>query len=266
MVHCCWYALQEIPIHLPHALRGYPAEKRRTSKLLILVQLYPWQGRLSTCGKLCANLPRAGLERDLGRNPGYVKQFLYFIVFSGLALIMGLGSANYLIDDGFALILRRGGPWQAWVNAGSSSADPYTRAHIAVTGQLPITSASGLTYFAEHDENGDALSSDCDYEIIARPFNAVWWTIAAYDEDGNLIPNKANRHAFSSQSLTILPDGTQRIALAPRARPGHWLPSGEDKYITLVLRIIRPLAVEGNDDNEQDHHAEFLPQIRRTSC
>lgn len=195
-----------------------------------------------------------------------MKQFFNFIIFSGLALIMGLGSASYLIDDGFALIVNRGGPWQAWVNAGSSKADPYTRAHIAVTGQLPITSASSLTYFAEHDGDSRTLSSDCDYEIIARPFNAVWWTIAAYDEDGNLIPNKADRHAFSSQSLTILPDGTQRITLAPQARPGHWLPSGEDKYITLVLRIIRPLAVEGNEDTEQEDQTEFLPQIRRTAC
>ncbi len=179
---------------------------------------------------------------------------------------MGLGSANYFIDDGFALIVSRGGPWQTWVNAGSSSADPYTRAHIAVTGQLPITSASGLTYFAEHDENGDALSSDCDYEIIARPFNAVWWTIAAYDEDGNLIPNRAGRHAFSSQGLTILPDGTQRIALAPKARPGHWLPSGEDKYITLVLRIIRPLVVEGSEEDGRSDQTDTLPEIRRTAC
>lgn len=195
-----------------------------------------------------------------------MKHFFYFIVFSGLALIMGLGSANYLIDDGFALIVSRGGPWQAWVNAGSSGADPYTRAHIAVTGQLPITSASGLTYFAKRDEDGGALSSDCDYEIIARPFNAVWWTIAAFDEDGNLIPNKANRHSFSSQSLTILPDGTQRIVLAPKARPGHWLPSGEDKYVTLVLRIIRPLAIESDEGDEQQDQAESLPQIRRTAC
>ncbi len=195
-----------------------------------------------------------------------MKHFFYFIIFSGLALIMGLGSANYMIEDGFALIVSRGGPWQAWVNAGSHAADPYTRAHIAMTGQLPITSASGLTYFAERDEDGRTLSSDCEYEIIARPFKAVWWTIAAFDEDGNLISNKANRHAFSSQSLTILPDGTQRITLAPQARPGYWLPSGDDKYITLVLRIIRPLAVEGNEVDAQKDHAGSLPQIRRTAC
>lgn len=194
-----------------------------------------------------------------------MKHFFYFIIFAGLALFLGLGSASYLIDDGFSLIISRGGPWQAWINSGSSAADPYTRAHIARTGQLPITSASGLTYFAEYDEKGRALSSSCDYEIVARPFDAVWWTIAIFDEDGNLIPNKAGRHAFSSQSLTVLPDGTQRIIIASQARPGHWLPSGEDQYFTLVLRIIRPVAVE-RDGEEQEDQAKSLPQIRRTAC
>jgi hypothetical protein len=195
-----------------------------------------------------------------------VKNFFYFIIFAGVSLVLGLGSASYLIDDGFSLIVSRGGPWQAWVNAGSRLADPYTRAHVARTGQLPITSASGLTFFAAQDEKGRTLSSDCDYEIIAQPFNAVWWTIAAFDEYGNLIPNKAGRHAFSSQSLTVQSDGTQRIVLAPAARPGYWLPSGDDHYITLVLRIIRPLALERDDGNAGDDQAASLPQIRRTRC
>ncbi len=172
-----------------------------------------------------------------------------------------------MIDDGFPLVVSRVGPWQVWVNAGSAGADPYTRAHIARTGQLPITSASGATFFATRDEDGRTLSSSCDYEIIARPFNAVWWTIAVYDGYGNLIPNKANRHAFSSQSLTVLPDGTQRVVLAPEARPGHWLPSGQASSLTLALRIIRPLTVEGQaDEDVKQAQATSLPQIRRTDC
>ena len=179
--------------------------------------------------------------------------------------MLGLGSAHYMIRDGFALVVSRGGPWQTWIHAGSLTADPYTRAHIARAGLLPITSASGLTYFATSDSKGRKLSSDCNYEIIARPLSAVWWTIAAFDEDGELISNKAARHAFSSQSLAILPDGTQRIFLAPEARPGHWLPSGTGNNLTLVLRIIRPLAVEGGEVSGS-LDADSLPRIRRVSC
>jgi hypothetical protein len=194
-----------------------------------------------------------------------VKNFFCFLVFAGLSLFLGLTSAYYLINDGFALVVNRSGPWQTWINAGSLTADPYTRAHIARLGLLPITSASGLTYFATVDSKGRTLRSACDYEIVARPFSAVWWTIAAFDEDGKLIPNKAARHAFSSQSLAILPDGTQRIILAPEARPGHWLPSGSGHSLTLVLRIIRPLAIEGGQVSGTID-ADSLPKIRRVSC
>jgi hypothetical protein len=86
-----------------------------------------------------------------------------------------------------------------------------------------------------------------------------------FDSDGKLVPNKAARHAFSSQSLTILPDGTQRIALAPAARPGHWLPAGDVGALTLVLQIIRPLAVDGADFASRNSRQE-LPQIKRVKC
>jgi hypothetical protein len=194
-----------------------------------------------------------------------VKNFFCFLIFAGLSLLLGLGSAHYMIDDGFALVVSRAGPWQTWVHAGSLNADPYTRAHIARSGLLPITSASGLTYFASTDSDGRTLHSDCEYEIVARPLAAVWWTIAAFDDDGKLIPNQASRHAFSSQSLTILPDRTQRITVAPEARPGHWLPSGDVGSLTLVMRIIRPLAVEGGEVTARVD-SNSLPGIRRIAC
>jgi hypothetical protein len=194
-----------------------------------------------------------------------VKNFFCFLIFAGTSLVLGLGSADYLIDDGFALVVSRAGPWQTWVHAGSLGADPYTRAHIARTGLLPITSASGLTYFATTDSKGRTLDSECEYEIVARPLAALWWTIAVFDKGGKLIPNKAARHAFSSQSLTILPDRTQRITLAPEARPGHWLPSGDVGDLTLVLRIIRPLGVEDGEVTSRVD-ADSLPRIRRVSC
>jgi len=194
-----------------------------------------------------------------------VKNLLGFLIFAGLSLVLGLGSAHYMIDDGFALVVSKNGPWKSWINAGSLSADPYTRAHIARSGVLPITSASGLTYYATSDSEGRDLHSDCDYEIVARPLSAVWWTIAVFDADGELISNKAARHAFSSQSLTILPDGTQRVILAPEARPGHWLPAGDAGDLTLVLRIIRPLRVEGGEVTSRVD-TDNLPSIRRLRC
>jgi len=208
--------------------------------------------------------PSALHRKGVMAENGVVTNFFGFLIFAGLSLVLGLGSAYYMIDDGFALVVGRAGPWKSWINAGGRFADPYTRAHIARSGDLPITSASGLTFFASTDSDGRRLRSYCDYEIIARPLAALWWTIAAFDEDGKLIPNKAARHAFNSQSLAILSDGTQRINLGPAARPGHWLPSGEGHDLTLVLRIIRPLTVSQKSADEAAANA--MPIIRRVSC
>lgn len=192
-----------------------------------------------------------------------MRNLIFFLLFAVLSLVLGLGSAYWLIDEGFALVSPQAGPWKTWINAGSLSADPYTRAHVARSGDLPITSASGLTFTARTDSAGDALASSCEYEIVARPLAAIWWTIGLYDGDGQLIPNKAGRHAFNSQNLTVLPDGTQRISLASAARPGHWLPSGEDQDLTLVLRIIRPLSVE---QQREGVAFESLPEIVKVRC
>lgn len=192
-----------------------------------------------------------------------MQNLINFLIFAGLSLVLGLGSAYYAIEHGFAFVAPHSGPWRSWINAGSLSADPYTRAHIARFGDLPITSASGLTFVASADSDGGDLSSSCEYEIVARPMTAIWWSISLFDSDGQLIPNKAERHAFNSQNLTVLPDGTQRIALAPQARPGHWLPSGEDHDLVLVLRMIRPLSIE---QTRQGLVFDGLPTIRKVSC
>ena len=194
-----------------------------------------------------------------------MKNLFAFLIFIALSVMLGISSARYMVDDGFSLVVGRAGPWRTWMHAGSRDADPYTRAHFARTGQLPITAASGLTFFAQQDDKGRRLSSDCEYEIIARPQTALWWTVALYDEEGKLIPNKANRYAFNSQNLAMLSDGTQRIVLAPEARPGHWLPSGEDHDLTLVLHIIRPLSLE-QAQNQVATAPHDLPRIHRVGC
>jgi hypothetical protein len=192
-----------------------------------------------------------------------LKNLIHFLLFGFLSLAIGLGTAHHFVENGFALVAPQSGPWKTWINAGSITADPYTRAHVARFGDLPVNSASGLTFVAKTDSDGEELSSDCEYEIVARPIAAVWWSIALFDADGGLIPNQAGRHAFNSQNLTVLPDGTQRIAMAPRARPGHWLPSGEDNELTLILRMIRPLSLE---QQREGVVFENLPTIQRVKC
>jgi hypothetical protein len=189
---------------------------------------------------------------------------LKLFAFAACSLIIGFGSAWYFIDNGPRFSTAVIGPWQIWLDQGKADAEPYTRAHMARTGQLPVTSANALYFTASTDSDGSTLYPSCDYEITGRAYNALWWSLAAYDAEGQPIPNKAGRHAFSSKNIAVLPNGTFVVRLAPNTRPGNWLPSGNGGGIVLLLSVIRP--ANAPVSGMQRSHGDELPRIRRVSC
>lgn len=187
---------------------------------------------------------------------------LLFIFVASLAI--GLGSAWYMIEEGSALTTSQVGPWSVWRLAGKPDADPYTKAYMARAGRLPINATTALYFFAESDETGALLQSECEYVVEGRPLNAAWWSLAVYDGTGRLIPNKADRHSFNRTDVARRADGSFRIVLARSARPGNWLPSAQQGTLRLVLRayglrdansILSPQIAEDN-----------LPTIRKVLC
>lgn len=180
------------------------------------------------------------------------------------ALTLGLGSAWYMIEQGSALTTSFVGPWSVWRDAGKPNADPYTKAHMARAGRLPITATNTLYFFATRDEAGNQLSSDCEYAVEGRPLNAAWWSLAVYDGTGRLIPNKAGRHSFNRTDVARRADGSFLIVLARSARPRNWLPTAQQGSLKLVLR-----AYSLRDaDNVLDKAAaeRGLPTIRKVIC
>lgn len=189
-----------------------------------------------------------------------VTSILAFIV----ALTLGLGSAWYMIAEGSPLTTGHIGPWSVWYSAGNPAPDPYTRAYQARIGRLPITTTNALYFYASTDGAGKTLRSDCDYIIEGRPINAMWWSLALYDGAGRLIANKARRHAFSRNDVLRRPDGAFRIALAPTARSGNWLPSGDRESLQLVLRVYGPRHF--NDAIQGRLLERRLPTITKGDC
>ena len=189
---------------------------------------------------------------------------LKLFIFAGVTLILGFGSAWYMVERGTSISTASIGPWHIWLDAGKLDAEPYTRAHMARSGQMPITTTSALHFTSTTDSDGRKLYPSCDYEITGRAFNALWWNLAVYDPAGQPIPNKAGRHAFSSKNVAILPDGTFKIRLAPRTRPGNWLPSGDGSSVVLLLSVIRPASAPVSGMRRS--RGDLLPQIRRVSC
>lgn len=186
---------------------------------------------------------------------------LLFIV----SLAAGLGSAWYMIEEGSAFTTARIGPWSVWHSAGKPDADPYTIAHMARAGRLPINATTALYFFAGTDNEGLPLRAQCEYVVEGRPINAAWWSIALYDGTGRLIPNKAERHSFNRTDIARRADGSFRIVLARTARPGNWLPSADDGTLKLVLRAY---GVRHADGIAADAAVVFpnLPSIRKVLC
>lgn len=185
------------------------------------------------------------------------------VVFVSIAVAGGLGSSWYMIERGSALTTRAQGPWVTWTAAGRMDADPYTRAHFARRGVLPLSSTIALTYEATRDSDGRPLTSGCDYAVEGEDLAAAWWSLAVYDEAGRLIPNAAERYAYNSATVMRSPGGSFAITLARDVRPGNWLPAGSAGRLTLMLSLEEP---QGSGAAPDEAGEAALPRIRRTAC
>lgn len=188
--------------------------------------------------------------------------FINLLLVLVLAVGGGLGSAWYMIERGSRLTTRSFGPWVHWPGAARADSDPYTRAHFARRGELPHAPALAMTFQAREDSDGNRLHSSCEYDVAGPDINAVWWSIAAYDERGRLIPNPAGRHAYNANSTLRAANGSFAIAVARDARPGNWLPTSGAGPLVLVLDVQEPRGGWPGSGGE----AAALPAIRRVTC
>jgi hypothetical protein len=150
---------------------------------------------------------------------------------------VGLGLTYFALTRGAAFGALTIGSWTAWPKTGTADADPYARASIARTGQLPVALGDGVSFTARSDDAGKPLDGRCDVILSGVTPAARFWTLSLYNNEGELIANAIDRYGFSSQEILRRADGSFEIAVSPRANPGNWLPTaGVDRY-TLVLRL-----------------------------
>ena len=192
------------------------------------------------------------------------------LVCIGIALAGGLGSAVYMIAAGTPLTTRQLGAWQVWTNAGRVEADPYTRAHFATTGRLPIGSRNALYFLASRDSTGGRLDTACTYTVSGHGPSALWWSLSAYDAAGQLFANDAQRYAYSSATVMRGADGAYSVTVSRDAGAGNWLPvSGRGGGFRLMLSVY---GLESEDSRGAEPSATqpqargALPVIRRGAC
>jgi hypothetical protein len=153
-----------------------------------------------------------------------------------VALVLGLAMTLAALQDDPPFGAVQIGPWTTWPHLGDSEIDPYARAVVAADGALPLGASEGLSFIAKTDEAGAALDARCDYHISGAAPSTRFWTLSAYDIDGRLRPNAANRYGLTSAALLREPGGGFTIEASREARPGNWLPLGEKSRFILVLR------------------------------
>ncbi len=180
------------------------------------------------------------------------------VMFVLVAVIGGFASSWYMIERGSPMTTLKRGPWITWVSAGRADADPYTRAHFARRGSLPISSVLAQTYQATTDGDGQTLYSTCEYVIEGPEPDAAFWSLAVFDDKGALIPNPAERYGYNSTTLMRSPGGRFGITLSRSARPGNWIPTGGAGRLSVQMTIEEPKVA--------DRRTIEMPVIRRISC
>jgi hypothetical protein len=154
-----------------------------------------------------------------------------------VAAVVGLGATWLALTRGTAFGAVTLGSWQAWPKTGTADIDPYARAVVARTGVLPIGSGDGVAFFARADDKRRPFDGRCEALLSGTTPAARFWTLTLYDPEGRLVANSAGRYGFTSQEIVRRADGSFDIVVAPRARPGNWLPTGGIERYVLVLRL-----------------------------
>jgi hypothetical protein len=179
-----------------------------------------------------------------------------------VAAAIGLGATWIALTRGIAYGGVTIGAWTAWPKNGTSGIDPYARAMVVRTGELPVGSGDGVAFYARNDDAGESLDGRCDVLVSGITPQARFWTLTLYDPQGRLVANSVRRQGFTSQEIIRKADGSFDVLVGPRVRPGNWLPTGGVEKYQLVLRLYdTPIGMATRTGSEAP-----MPSIRKGSC
>lgn len=179
------------------------------------------------------------------------------------ALVIGAGSAWWMILGAVQASGVQNGPWYTSTAIGSAASDPYTRAQIALTGLLALNKSEAIYFTATEDGEGRPLRGSCTYEVTGRNLAARWWSITAYGSDHYLMGNEAERYSYNVASLGLrfAPIAKWRINVSAEEQQSNWLPVKANDFFSLTLRLYNPSQqILGNLEGVG------LPEIRRLGC
>ena len=132
-----------------------------------------------------------------------------------IAAAIGLGATWVALTQGTAYGGVTIGAWTGWPKNGTQGIDPYARAMVARTGELPVGSGDGVAFYANADDAGQPLDGRCDVLLRGITPQARFWTLTLYNPEGRLVANSAQRHGFTSQEIIRNADGSFDVTVGP---------------------------------------------------
>lgn len=187
---------------------------------------------------------------------------VYVLYALSLALVLGLGTVYWSVRDTFPLGRMQTQGWVAYPNLGSRTIDPYARAILARTGEIPLALGEGIALVAEVDGDGRPLDAACRYRIAGLTPAARYWTLTLYGPDGRPVRTPLERSGFTSSEVLRDAEGRFEIAIARMPQPGNWLQAPEAGRLRAILRLYdTPVAgsLSWLDPGS-------LPAVRREGC
>lgn len=173
----------------------------------------------------------------------------------------GAASALAIVEYGSRASFTQYGAWTHSRAAGSTAADPYTRAIIARAGLLALSAREALYFTLAEDSEGRPLTETCIYDLVGRELDARWWSVTLYASDHFLAQNDDHAPAIDATRVRASANGTWRARISTvRGNTAHWLSSRNARSgFTLTLRVYNP-------DRDFAPSAETLPVLETISC
>lgn len=158
------------------------------------------------------------------------------------AVAIGLGSAWWVLKKAPWLITTvKVGAWETSLLAGSSAADMYTRAAVAVNFLLALGRDETMYFLATKDSEGKPLRAQCTYLIEGTPPQARWWSITAYADDIFLFDAPNKHYSLNGSTAVLNTRGQFALTTGPAANGDHfWLPTPGNRGLMLTLRLYNP--------------------------
>lgn len=192
-----------------------------------------------------------------------LKKFSIVMVAATIAILGGA----WLTDATLANFNRIGsvsiGIWTAHPLEGTPDSDPYAKARLARDANISMGAAEGVSFFAEVDDDGEALVSTCDYVLKGANLAARFWTLLPLDTNKRAVAaaREGLPVSLTSDNLVYGPMQQFEVEISTYARPGNWLSVPPTNRFILALNLYDSPIATNKGLVETD-----LPSIKRVRC